>query len=296
MVSLFVPPRSLADFGRVFPDDEACRSALVSLRWPDGFVCPRCGGRSAWERRDRGLFLCRSCRAETSVLAGTVLHRTRLPLPTWFLAAYLVATTGGLNSLEIGRTLGIADQETAWLLLRRLRSVMSQGLADPLRGEVEADETYVGAPEPGSRGRPRSRSRKVTVLVLAEAGSARTRMKVVPDAKADTLLPVIAASVEPRATVTTDGLSSYLGLPTLGFTHRRLPHPPGGMKAGSFHSTPHADGAMSNFKRWVLATYHKPPANLGPYLDEFCFRAEFSGRRDEAFGALLGLMAQKAAA
>jgi transposase-like protein len=191
----------------------------------------------------------------------------------------------------LGRTLGIADQETNWLLLRRLRSAMGTALTEPLRGEVEADETFVGAPEHGGRGRPRSGSRKVTVLVLAETGSARARMRVVPDAKADTLLPVIVALVEPGATITTDGLTSYLGLPAQGFVHRRLPHPPGGMRAGSFHSTPHADGAMSNFKRWVLATYHKPPANLDPYLDEFCFRAEFSGRRDEAFGTLLGLLA-----
>ena len=295
MVSPPVLPRSLIDFGRVFPDDEACRALLVSLRWPVGFVCSRCGGRTAWERQGRELFLCRSCRAETSVLAGTVLHRTRLRLRTWFLAAYLVATTGGLNSIELGRMLGIADQETNWLLLRRLRAAMAGGLREPLQGEVEADETYVGAPEHGGRGRPQSGSRRVTVLVLAEAGAARSRMRGVPDAKADTILPVIAALVAPGATVTTDGLTSYLGLPALGFTHRRLPHPPGGMKAGSFHSTPHADGAMSNFKRWVLATYHKPPANLGPYLDEFCFRAEFSGRRDAAFGVLLGLLARPTA-
>lgn len=289
------PPRSLGDFGRVFPDDEVHRSLLVSP-WPDGFVCPRYAGRTAGARGSRGLFLCRSCRAEASVLAGTVLHRTRLPLRTWFLAAFLVATTGGLNALEPGRTLGIADQETAWLLLRRLRSVMGAAIREPLRGEVEADETYVGAPEPGTRGRQRDASRKVLVLVLAQAGSARAWMRVVPDVKADTLLPVIAGAVEPGATITTDGLQSYRGLPALGFVHRRLPHPPDDMKAGSFHATPHADGAMSNFKWWVLGTYHKPPANLGPYLDEFCFRAEFSGRRDAAFGALLGLMAQEAAA
>jgi transposase-like protein len=168
---------------------------------------------------------------------------------------------------------------------------MGAALGEPLRGDVEADETYVGAPEPGRRGRQRDGSRKVLVLVLAEAGSVRARMRIVPDARAETLLPVIAASVEPGSAITTDGLQSYRSLPALGFVHRRLPHTAGGMKAGSFHSTPHADGAMSNLKRWLLATYHKPPADLGPYLDEFCFRAEFSGRRDAAFGALLGLMA-----
>lgn len=287
MATQVVLPRSLPEFARAFPDEDACRAVLTTLRWPDGFRCPRCGGRQAWERRDRGLLLCRSCRAEASLLAGTVLHRSRLPLRTWLLAAFLVATTSGVNSIELGRALGIADQETNWLVLRRLRTAMSGALGAPLRSPVEADETFLGAPEPRRRGRPSAGSRKVTVLVLAEAGSARTRMRVVPDARAASLLPVVAAHVEPGATVATDGLTSYLGLPSLGFAHRRLPHPPGGMRAGSPHSTPHADAAMSNYKRWVLGTYNKPPADPQPYLDEFCFRAEFSGRRDAAFGALL---------
>ena len=68
------------------------------------------------------------------MLAGTVLHRSRLPLRTWLLAAFLVATTSGMNSLELGRALGIADQETAWLVLRRLRAAMSGAIAGPLRG------------------------------------------------------------------------------------------------------------------------------------------------------------------
>lgn len=292
MISQVALPRSLPEFARAFPDEDASRAALTGLRWPDGFACPRCGGREAWERRGRDLLLCRSCRAETSVLAGTVLHRSRLPLRTWLLAAFLIATTSGLNSIELGRALGIADQETSWLVLRRLRSAMSGALGERLRGAVEADETFLGAPEHRGRGRPRAGSRKVTVLVLAEAGSARARMLVVPDAKAVSLLPVIEGRVTPGATVTTDGLTSYLGLPALGFAHRRLPHPPGGMKAGSPHSTPHADAAMSNYKRWVLGTYHKPPTDPQPYLDEFCFRAEFSGRRDAAFGALLAAMAR----
>lgn len=216
--------------------------------------------------------------------------QSRLPLRARLLAALPVAATLGLSSLELGGALGVPDQEATWLALRRLRSAMGGALGGPPRGEAEADVTILGAPGHRRRGRPGEGSRKVTVLVIAAAGSARVRMRVVPDARAVSLLPVIGALVEPGATATADGLTSCPGLPALGLAHRRLPRPPGGMRASPFHSTPHADAAMSNRKQRALGTCRKPPADPQPYLDEFCSRAESSGRRDAALGAVLTAM------
>ena len=223
-------PRTLPEFQAAFPDDAACRRYLIESRWADGFRCPGCGGEAAWERASLR-FLCRRCRRETSVTAGTILDHTRLKLVTWFWAAYLVATTPGLNALSLGRLLGLSSRETTWTVMSRLRRSMSSLALPPLSGEVEAAETEVGGYAPGARG------------------------------------------FNVRA----------------GYTWTRIPHPPGGLRRGGGRATPAADEATSRFKRWLLATYHKPPTDYRPYLDEFCFRSEFQGDPATAFETLLGL-------
>ena len=102
-------PRSLAEFQAWFASDEACRRYLVACRWPDGFRSPPCGDGGSYLLATRDLLQCRACRRQTSVTAGTVLDRTRLPLPLWFAAAYLVAThTPGFSALQLQRQLGLA--------------------------------------------------------------------------------------------------------------------------------------------------------------------------------------------
>ena len=96
-------PRTLAEFRDRFASEEDCRRHLVACRWPDGFACPRCGARDAYELAVRELLQCGSCRHQASVTAGTVLHRTRVPLRLWFAAAYLVTThTPGLPDVVCG--------------------------------------------------------------------------------------------------------------------------------------------------------------------------------------------------
>src|SRR3712207_8069523 len=86
-------PRSLREFEARFPDDRACARWLVAKRWPDGFRCPACGHGHGWELGRGTLVIeCAKCHRQTSVTAGTVLHRSHLPLKVWFLAAWLVAT------------------------------------------------------------------------------------------------------------------------------------------------------------------------------------------------------------
>src|SRR3989304_5847569 len=138
-------PRSLREFQRRFADEEGCRQYLAASRWPDGFRCPRCGFGDALELPGRLLSRCRKCARDTSVSAGTVLHRTRIPLTQWFWAAYLVTThTPGLSALQLQRQLGISRYETAWMMLHKLRRAMVRRGREPLHDKVEVDETYVG--------------------------------------------------------------------------------------------------------------------------------------------------------
>src|SRR5689334_23678937 len=136
-------PGSLPEFEARFPDDEACARWLFGKRWPDGFRCPGCGHGKGWEL-GRGTLLvgCARCRRQTSVTAGTVLHRSHLPLRTWFLAAWLVAThRNGMSARQLWLQLGLGSYETAWLLLRKLRRAMVDPEREPLAGVVEVDET-----------------------------------------------------------------------------------------------------------------------------------------------------------
>lgn len=84
-------PRSLREFSRRFGNEEACEEFLFAVRYPGGFCCPRCGQKRGWPLRGKRLVEC-AAGHKISLTAGTVLHRTRQDLVTWFHAAYLVST------------------------------------------------------------------------------------------------------------------------------------------------------------------------------------------------------------
>lgn len=280
---VFQPPQTLRDLSSRYGDDTSCRAALADLRWRDGFTCPACGGARSGHATARDLMLCRSCGRQVSATGNTLLHRSHIGLPDWFAAVWAVVTTRGLNSMTLARQIGVT-QRIAWSVLVRSREAMARSLGTPLAGVVEADEAFVGRKEHQS---------VVEVLVEARKGG-RVRMGVVAGQTTGVLTPFIAARVEPGTIIRTDGWKGYSGLERAGFSHERLVHAPGWVERGE-RSTPCADEAISAAKRWLLATYNKPPtpANLDLYLAEFCFRREY---RDPgaAFEALLrGLVAPR---
>jgi len=106
-------PGTWQSFESWFPDDAACVEYLAKLRWPDGFRCPVCSSADAW-RTNRGLWMCQSCGRQTSVTAGTIFHRSRYPLRTWFAAMWFVcAQKTGVSALGLQRVLGFGSYETA---------------------------------------------------------------------------------------------------------------------------------------------------------------------------------------
>src|SRR3954462_8975634 len=117
-------PTSLPEFERRFPDEAACAEWLLERRWGSGFACPECGHDRFWRLGRKVLTLqCRACRRETSVTAGTVIHRSHLPLKVWFTAAWLVAThKNGMSARQLWLQLGLGSYKSAWLLLRKLRA------------------------------------------------------------------------------------------------------------------------------------------------------------------------------
>ena len=136
-------PDSLIAFQRMFPHDDACAAWLASVRWPEGFECPRCGHDHGWALRGKAhTFECARCHRQTSVTAGTILHGSKLALTVWFWAAYLMAThSNGIAALQLQNQLGIGSYRSAWLLAAKLRKAMVDPERDPLSGLIEVDET-----------------------------------------------------------------------------------------------------------------------------------------------------------
>ncbi len=162
------------EFQERFPDDVACLEYLAASRWPEGYRCPACGSERAWILERRHLWECTDCHRQTSVTAGTVMHGTRTPLRLWFWAAYLVAThTPGISAKQLQRQLGLSRYETAWLILQKLRRAMVAPEREPLCGEVEVDEGFLGGVDPGLQSRPSVGKRRSWGLRWRSAEPAR---------------------------------------------------------------------------------------------------------------------------
>ena len=153
------------EFRTRFSTEESCRAELFRLRFPNGFVCPKCGCTEYYPVRGRNTFQCRACRRQTSVTAGTVMHRTHLPLTAWFWAIYLCATDKrGISAVQLSRTLNIC-YESAWYLLHRIRCAMAQRDENyALSGIVEMDDGYVVAGRTRRRSWWRCQKRKMARL------------------------------------------------------------------------------------------------------------------------------------
>src|SRR3990172_1075757 len=144
-------PGTIVELMAQFPDEAACVERLRKLRWPDGFVCPRCGGRGGVAVQTRRLGQGRSGRYQASIPAGTIFHRTRKPLRLWFLAIFFLGRhKTGISALQLQKDLGLGSYKTAWTLLHKLRGALGERASQRLVGLVEADQTYLGA-----RGEPR---------------------------------------------------------------------------------------------------------------------------------------------
>jgi len=230
------------------------------------------------------------------VTAGTILHNSKTPLTTWFWAAYLMTTDKrGLSALLLQRQLGISRHETAWMILHKLRRAMINYAREPLWGEVELDETWVGGTQAGLRGSRQLKGRKAALVLAAVErrgrGTGRVRMEVIPDFTAATIRAFAARNVRPGATIYTDGLKSFAGLAEAGYKHRPRTQPrPLELRQGVKSVVPLVDRAIGNLQNWLVGTHHGVSrAQLPVYLDEFVFRHNRRGKPMAAFQTLLGL-------
>jgi transposase-like protein/ribosomal protein L37AE/L43A len=287
-------PRTEAAFEKRFGSEEACRDYLFRLRWPEGFRCPRCGQAKAWQLRS-ALWQCANCAYQASLTAGTIFQDTRTPLKIWFRALWwMTSQKNGVSALGLQRVLGLGSYQTAWCWLHKLRRAMVRPGRDRLSGTVEVDETYVGAPEEGVRGR--ETQTKALVVVAAQEdgrGIGRIRMRRMADASAQSLMPFVEESIQPGSVVHTDGWLGYAPLESKGYRRqitilRGQPSPS--------ELLPRVHRVISLLKRWLLGTHQGAVSleHLDYYLDEFTFR--FNRRRSRSRGKLFFRLVQQAMA
>jgi len=296
---------SLLEFQRRFPDEANCALFLFDRRWPDGFVCPECGGaRSSLLRSRAYTYECAACGRQTSVTAGTIMHRTKLPLTTWFWAAHLMAThSNGMSAQQLMGQLGLGSYQTAWLLAQKLRRAMVDPHRDPLEGVVEVDQTemplraddpdrplktgkmiVIGAVEVIDRSTGKAQKPKAIGQKYLDTRPGRIRLAAIPSNHATPIHAFIKTNIAPGATLVTDGHASYLGIAN----YRHDPRVVGTLAAHIPLKWIHRVFAL--LKRWSLGTYHGlRRQHLDAYLNEFVFRYNRRFYRHASFETLLGL-------
>jgi len=284
-------PQNQAEFEDRFASEEACREYLFRLRWPEGFICPRCRGQKGWLTK-RALVMCPACGYQGSLTAGTIFAGTRKPLRAWFQAMWqLTSPKTGASAMTLKRVLGLGSYQTAWTWLHKLRRAMVTPGRERLRGEVEVDETFVGAPDTGAHGR--QIIDKTLVVVAAEKdgpGIGRIRLRRVEDGSAGNLALFVMDSIEPGSTLVTDDHSGYAGLGLYRREVRRIRH--SGKTASEL--LPRVHQVASLLKRWLMGTHHGAVSHehLDYYLDEFTFR--FNRRASASRGKLFYRLMQNA--
>lgn len=287
-------PKTLTEFEERFRTEAACREFLARIRWPEGFRCPRCGHGEAWSAH-RGLQVCRKCRAETTVTAGTIFQDTRKPLRQWFAAMWHVTNQKhGVSALGLQAALGLGSYHTAWTWLHKLRRAMVRPGRDRLSGVIEVDEIFIGGEHPGKAGR--GAAGKALVLVAAQQAGprriGRIRLLRIADAAMLTLHEAIQQCVEPGSTVRTDGWDGYNHLDMIGYGRKILRKD----AVVGEDALPLVNLVASLLKRWLLGTHQGSarPSHLDYYLDEFAFR--FNRRTSKSRGLLFYRLVQQAVA
>ncbi|WP_027730695.1 IS1595 family transposase [Variovorax paradoxus] len=293
-------PQTWNEFLDWFSTEDDCLAYLERLRWGSGFVCPKCGSIGEAYRASRTRLMCRGCQHQTTVTAGTIFDKTRTPLRVWLAAAwYLTNQKQGVSALGLQRVLGLGSYQTAWTMLHRFRRAMVRPGRDQLKGVIEVDETYMALTDredpPIKTGRKRSTSKllvAVAVELLEPKGFGRIRLRRIPKASAQYLIPFIQECIEPGAQVRTDGAGAYQPLKDLGYDHQRTVMLGSEVPAHVSMAGVHRVAAL--VKRWILGTHHGSvqPEHLDAYLDEFVFR--FNRRTSGSRGMLFYRLLQQA--
>jgi transposase-like protein len=261
--------------------DEAAAYRLVEARiWPNGPICPHCGGverigKMGGRSTRIGTYKCYQCRKPFTVKVGTIFESSHIPLHMWLQAIFLMASSKkGISSNQLHRTLGVT-MKTAWFMSHRIREAMRDGSLSPLGGAgkfVEVDETYIGRMR-GMR-KTRGPSHKMKVVSLVERGGSVRSIRV-ESVSRPAVEAIVKANVARESRLMTDEAPYYPGIGSQFAGHEAVNHSADEWVRGDAHTNT-LENFFSIFKRGMRGVYqHCGEKHLHRYLAEFDFRYSF---------------------
>ena len=215
---------SFIEFCKRYGTEERCHAELIAMRWPDGFVCPKCGGKEHGYTAVRRIFQCSACRKQTSARAGTIFHKSSTPLTKWFLAMnFITSAKNDVSALELSRQIGV-KWDTAWLIKQKLMEVMRQrNSIYKLAGDVQIDDAYLGGERPAKQGKSgRGAEGKLPFVIAVETRDGKPvhmQLRRVEGFTQEALEAYAAANIEPGSWVISDGLNCFPGVKDAGMKH-----------------------------------------------------------------------------
>jgi len=263
---------SLLDFQRRFNTEENCLQSIFEARWPRGFICPHCGHNDGYRLSKRRAIQCVSCRRQTSITAGTLFHKSKVPLVNWFWLIFLMSQDKrGISTKRAAELLNM-HYATVWFLMHKIREAMANRLEGlTLSGYVEIDEAFFGGKATGERGPTAGGKKRVCVMVeRLKLGAGDASLQVLPDGNAESYQNSVETRLEPMTHVRTDGLpkNSVLHGRVGKLNMKAIP-----VKEGD-GPLKNADRVTSLVKRQLLGTYHQycSGTHLQRFLNEYCYR------------------------
>lgn len=281
---------SLLGFQSRFPGEQSCWNYLVKTRWVDGFQCPDCGSRRNCYRPQRKVFECYECKKQTSATAGTIFHRSRVPLRKWFWAIFLISTSKkGIPALYLQKQFGIKTYRAAWLLEQKIRQAMIQrDSLYKLDGTVQTDEIFIGGKQ--SHEERRRGSNKTPFLIMVkekdDGGPKFLSFEELETIYEEHVLPALEKKVEAGSTLKSDGAGAYIQAKKKGYKQERVV-----VEKDPKHGHEHlkwVNLVTSNLKRYLLSTHHGVHRKYRRhYLAELAYRFNRRYWPDQSFDRLL---------
>jgi transposase-like protein len=262
---------SLLELTKAIPDEKAAVEHFTAIRWKNGEFCPYCGHDRLYHFGDGKTHKCAECRQRFSIKVGTILEDSKLPLRTWMLAVWFISShKKGIASTQLAKDLGVT-QKTAWFIMHRLRhAARTRSFNRPLRGDVEADETFMGGSDGNRLTRKRGMKKKAVVIGLMErTGELRAHQIERPGLVGREVLKHVA----PGARLLTDEYYPYrTAAQKGGYVHETVNHRSEEYVRGDVHNN-NLEGYWSQLKRQIYGIHHwVSKKHLDRYVGESVWR------------------------